>query len=88
MASKDDNGAPLLYGISAVDGVTPVQIKFNPNGGGMKVDFTSTISFTPELVSAQTDNDFPIAKGVSDADGETILPWYVNPSTGGVLIDM
>lgn len=87
MAAKDDNGNPLMYGLSSADGVTPVQIKFNPSGGGMKIDTTTAIAFTPALVSAQTNNDFPIAKGTSSSNDNVVLPWYVNPSTGGVLID-
>lgn len=82
---KDDNGFPLMYGLSSTDGVTPVQIKFDPVHG-MKTDTTTVIAFTPRAISNQTDNDFPIMKGVSSADNNTVLPWYVNPSTGGVLI--
>lgn len=84
---KDDNGFPLIYGLSSVDGRTPVQIKFNPDNKGMIVDKTVTIGFTPTALSNQTDDDFPVSKGVSSTNADTVLPWYVNPATGGVLVD-
>lgn len=87
MASKDDNGFPILYGVSHLDGRTPVAVKFN-SSRGMKVDTTTTISFSPAVNASQTVNGFPIAKATSSSDDSTVLPWVVNASTGAVLIDM
>lgn len=89
-SKKDDNDSPTMFGVSCVDGVTPVRIKFDASSGGMLVDSSTVISFTP--VSSQAllrdDNDNPCQKGVSSADGKTVLPWYVNPSNGAVLVDI
>lgn len=85
--TKDDNGYPTAFGLSSTDGVTPVRIKFNPSNGGMKVDTTTVISFTPAMRTATDQNDQPVSKAVSDVDG-VVLPIYVEPATGAVLIDM
>lgn len=82
MIAKDDNGMPLLYGVSHLDGVTPVQIKFMPNGR-MLMDFTTSISYNPAIVTL----DEKVAKGTSSADDLTVLPITVNASTGAVLAD-
>ncbi len=87
VAKKDDNFAPTLVGLSCIDGVTPIPIKFNPSNGGMEVDSTTVISVVPQDIQSRDNNDFPITKGVSSADGVTVLPWYVVPSTGAVLVD-
>lgn len=86
---KDDNGYGTWFGISSVDGVTPVQIKFNPANKGMKIDTTHTIEFTPpKHFPPVGDNSVPVVKGVSSANAKTILPFYVYPTTGAVLIAM
>ena len=85
--TKDDNGYPTLFGLSSADGVTPVRIKFNSSNGGMKIDTTTVIAFTPAMRTATDQNDQPVAKGVADG-GTNVLPWYVNPATGEVLVDM
>jgi hypothetical protein len=83
----DDNGYPCIWGVSCVDGKTPVKIVFTSNG--MKVDEITTISYTPPvLYNNKDDNDRPITTSVSTADGKTVLPWNVVPSTGAVLVDM
>ncbi len=85
--AKDDNGQRVLYGVSHRDGITPVQIQFNPGTGGMKVDSTTTILFDPTIIKSQTDNDVPLSMGTSTADNITALPWVVNEDTGAVLVD-
>lgn len=84
---KDDNGYPTIFGLSCIDGVTPIKIKFNPATGGMKTDATTVISVTPTMKTAKDGNGFPVAKGVSSSDSNAVLPWYVVPSTGAVLVD-
>lgn len=85
-AQKDDNDYPTIIGISCVDGVTPVRVKFT--GGAMKVDRTTVISIVPSTNFPKVDdNGTPIAKGTSSADDNVVLPWYVVPSTGAVLVD-
>jgi hypothetical protein len=87
MASKDDNGYPILYGVSHLDGVTPVAVKFN-SSRGMAIDSTTSISFSPSVSASQTVNGYSIAKATSSSDDSTVLPWVVNASTGAVLVDM
>lgn len=86
--SKDDNDMPVLYGVSHLDGRTPVRIHFVPGTRAMKGDTTTSIAFDPSIVASQTDNDFPIAKGTSSTDDQTVLPWVVNASTGDLLISI
>lgn len=86
-ARKDDNDFPTIFGLSCVDGVTPVRVTFNASNGGMNYDTTTVISFTPSSTFPQVDdNSMPIAKGVSSTNPNVILPWYVVPSTGAVLV--
>lgn len=87
MPSKDDNGAPLLYGVSHEDGKNIVQIKFT-SAGYMKVDKITAIQFTMPPQGSQTDNDVKLAKGVSSTDSTVVYPWVVNASTGAVLINI
>ncbi len=87
MAAKDDNGYPVLYGVSHLDGITPVQIKFTSTRAIM-VDATTTIAFDPAIITTQNHlTGYPLATGTSSADNSTVLPWVVNASTGAVLID-
>lgn len=85
--AKDDNGAPVIYGVSHRDGVTPVQIKFTtPNR--MLMDPVTTILFDPSINASMTENDVPMARATSSADNKTVRPWVVNEDTGAVLVDM
>lgn len=81
MATMDDNGKQVLYGVSHEDGITPVRIKFN-SSGKMLIDTTTTIEFDPSVIPQ--DSETLLAKATSSDDG-TIAPWVVNSSTGAVL---
>ncbi len=83
---KDDNDMPAIFGISAVDGVTPTRIGFNSNGG-IEIDLVSTATIVDNWPRVDP-NGQPVAKGVDSADPSIVRPWYVNPSTHAVLIDM
>lgn len=85
--SKDDNAEPVAYGVSHLDGVTPIRIRFQAGTRVMMVDASTTIAFNPAIKgTAQTNNDFPVIKGTSSADDSTVLAWVVNATTGAVLI--
>ncbi len=84
-SQKDDNFHNTIFGISCVDGTTPVKIQFSAIG--MMVDTTTVISVIPKEITQLDGNSVPVAKGVSSSDKKTILPWYVNPATGAVLIE-
>lgn len=81
---KDDNAVPTIYGVSHLDGRTPVAIKFTSNRS-ILMDYVTMIAFNPLINASQTGNDFPIAKATSSADNKTVRPWVVNASTGAVL---
>lgn len=82
----DDNDKSLTYGVSHIDGVTPVVIQFNSTNRRMLVDFVTVIQFNP-LQDAQVNyNDYPFAKATSSVNDITIRPWVVNASTGAVLV--
>lgn len=85
MPAVDDNGAPLMYGVSHRDGRTPVQIKFTADGK-MAVDRNTTIEFDPSVNAFQNNDDRPFAKATSSSDDSTVRPWVVNEDTGAVLI--
>ncbi len=85
-SQKDDNYSNTIFGISCVDGTTPVKIQFSAPGY-MLVDTTTVISVVPKEITQKDGNYVPVAKGVSSTNSKTILPWYVNPSTGAVLIE-
>lgn len=85
---KDENSITARFGISCVDGVTPVPILVTP-AGLVKVDNTTVISFVPSTVQAtiRDANQATPMCGVSSADGSTVLPVYVNPANGAILVD-
>lgn len=87
MAAKDDNDSPVIYGVSHLDGRTPIRIHFHPTNRKMLVDSATMIAFDPNIYASQNDGDYPLAKATSSSDDKTIRPWVVNESTGAVLIE-
>lgn len=87
---RDDNNVPVWYGVSCVDGETPVEIAVNSSNGGIKLDYDTVISFTPDPSQAtiRDANGVPVKTGVSSTDDTVILPLYVNPANGAVLAEM
>lgn len=81
---KDDSAAHTIYGVSHLDGRTPIGIEFD-SSRNMLLDFSTSIAFDPTINASQTANDFPLAKATSSADNKTVRPWVVNASTGAVL---
>lgn len=86
MTTRDDNDIPVLYGVSHLDGVTPVRIHFDPNSRAILVDASTSIAFDP-TINAFQGNGVLLAKATSSDDDSTTRPWVVNASTGAVLID-
>lgn len=84
-AGKDDNAAPVIFGVSHLDGRTPVQIKFD-SSRAMMVDSITSITFDPLIDATTTGFNYPLAKATSSADNKTVRPWVVNANTGAVLI--
>lgn len=85
-ASKDDNGYPVLYGVSHLDGRTPVRVKFVVGTRVLMVDTVTSIAFDPTIIVTQNTNEYPFALATSSSDDSTVAPWVVNATTGAVLI--
>ncbi len=88
-SQKDENGASSWIGVSCVDPTQTVRITIDPISGGMSVDATTVISFTPDPSHAtlRDENGVPVKTAISDVDDSVILPLYVNPLNGKVLVD-
>ncbi len=84
---RGDNDEPILWGVSHLDGVTPVQVTFN-SSRGMMVDTTTSIAFDPLIDASVVPSNTNLAKATSSADNSTIRPWVVNASTGAVLVSI
>lgn len=89
---RDDNDNPILWGVSHLDGVTPVQVQFNPSGRGIMVDTTTTITFDPTVDASVVPSNVKLAKATASSTSGifvadvTTRPWVVNATTGAVLI--
>lgn len=90
VSGRDDNDLPVIWGVSHLDGITPVQVTFSPSTRLMSVDTTTSIAFDPTQVpnTLVVPNNVKLATATSSADNTTIRPWVVNASTGAVLIAM
>lgn len=83
---RDDNDNPILWGVSHLDGVTPVQVKFT-SSRSMMVDTTTSIAFSASVNANVVPNNVKLAKATSSTDNTTVRPWVVNATTGAVLIE-
>lgn len=82
---RDDNDNPILWGVSHLDGVTPVQVKFT-SARKIMVDTTTSITFDPAINATMVPSNTPLAKATSSADNTTVRPWVINATTGAVLV--
>lgn len=83
---SDQNFVKPKYGVLCTDGVTLVPIAVDPDTGGIMIDTTSTISYSPEDFSPRDGNYTPAWLGESSVDG-SVLPINVN-AQGAILIDL
>lgn len=79
----DDNDKSVIYGVSHLDGITPVAIKFD-SSRNMLIDFTTSIAFNPAIYTAGN-RYYPLAEATSEVDNHIVKPWVVNATTGAVL---
>lgn len=84
---RDDNDLPIIWGVSHLDGITPVQVKFDVSTRAMMTDSVTSIAFDPSVDASVVPSNVKLAMATSSADNTTIRPWVVNASTGAVLID-
>lgn len=89
---RDDNNNPILWGVSHRDGVTPVQVRFTPEGL-LRTDSTTTIEFDPSVDASMVPNNVKLALATASESASyaveniTVRPWVVHADTGAVLID-
>lgn len=83
---RDDNATPILWGVSHLDGVTPVQVKFSA-AREILLDMTTSIAFNSNVNALVVPSNVTLALATSSTDNATIRPWVVNATTGAVLVD-
>lgn len=85
---RDQQRIPVWFGLSSVDGVTPVPIAVDGVSLRPKFDIGTSVSAVianlPQTLP-RDGNRIPCLGGISTADGITIIPLSVNPSTGAIL---
>lgn len=85
---RDQNTIPVWWGLSSVDGVTPIPIAISPITGGVQLDIGTSVSAVVAkhyLTLPRDDNRIPCIGGVTNDVNKTIVPVSVNPSTGAIL---
>lgn len=85
-APHDQNQVKAKLGVLCTDGVTLIPIAIDSTNGGIMVDSTSTIGFTPGTIDFRDKNYQPCWMA-QNADDGTPIPIFVNAS-GAVLIDI
>ena len=80
-AIRDQNHIPVKLGILCTDGVTTIPIKINGKGGVM-VDTTSTISYTPSDIDYQDENFVDVLM----AEDENGVARPVNVNADGAIL--
>jgi len=85
-AGRTDNDSPVIWGVSHLDGVTPVQVKFDPSDRTMAFDYVTEIEFDPTINASVVPNNIQLALATSSDDNTTIRPWVVHATTGAVLV--
>lgn len=85
-AIADQNFVRSKLGVWCVDGTTLIPIAIDSSNGGLKVDTTSTIGFTPGSIDFRDENYKPCWMAENSVDG-TPIPIFVN-SDGAILVDI
>lgn len=76
-----------MLALSYLDGTTLVPIQVDVSTGGIQIDQSHTIQFTPTAIAERDNNHYPIMMGVDSVTG-TPLPVLADPATGGILVDI
>ena len=58
---RGDNDEPILWGVSHLDGVTPVQVKFVTGTRVMMTDSTTSIAFDPNINASVVPSNVKLA---------------------------
>lgn len=86
-AIRGQNRNPVYWGVSSVDGVTPVQIAVSSATGGMVMEIGTSVMPVIAVLPAslpRDDNRVTAIGGVSNANSRVIIPVSVNPTNGAV----
>ncbi len=87
-ALRDQDRVPIWWGLSSIDGTTPVAIAINSSDGKPLMEIgTSVSAVIANLPSTfpRDGNRIPCIGGQSNADSTVVIPLSVNPSTGAIL---
>ncbi len=85
-APHDQNRVKAKLGVWCEDGRTLIPIAIDPSNGGMLMDTTSSIGFTPGSIDFRDDNYQPCWMATNSDTGVPI-PIFVN-ADGAVLVDL
>lgn len=87
-ALREQNRIPIWWGLSSVDGVTPVPIAINSATGKVVMEIgistSAVIANLPETLP-RDGNRIPCVGGVSRSNSSVVIPVSVNPTTGAIL---
>ena len=86
-AERDQNRVPVLMGVSADDGVTPIPIRINPVTGevlGMYYAIVHTPTPPTRVTASRDDNHVPVKQAARTDDDE---PMMVSVRSGRLLVD-
>lgn len=87
-ALRDQNAKPIYWGLSSVDGVTPVAIAIDSVSRNLKMEIGTSVSAVIAHLPNQIPvdgNRIPCLAGQSSTDATVVIPVSVNPSTGAIL---
>jgi len=84
-AIHDENRIKVWLAASYLDGTTPVPIQIDNSNGGVKIDTTHTLGFTPTPIDPRDANHSPFVLCYGD-DGN-VYPLFADPSTGAILMN-
>ena len=86
---KDGNRIPVWFGISSVDGITPVEIKINSSTGRASIETGNSVCaiITNGVPKDAIKDDSRVSciMGQSNADSTIYIPVSVNPATGAIM---
>lgn len=86
-AIHDQNRVKVGLALSYIDGVTLVPVTFSSSNGGLVIDTTHTIGFTPTQIARRDNNFLPQLMGTNSVTGAP-FPLLADPVTGGILVDI
>ncbi len=85
---RDQNRIPIWWGLSSVDGVTPVAIAIDSATNKPLMEIGTSVSAVIanlKVTFPRDGNRIPCVGGRSSADSTVVIPLSVNPATGAIL---